>query len=250
MIVYLTRQDLAQRFSGNSLGLTWALLAPVLQLALFAVVFGLIFQARIPGLDAMGYVVYLSMGMWPWFAFSDAVARGTTAYTDQAGLLAKVAIEPWRLVAARVISAFVLHGAGFLAVMLLLWAFTPHITPHYLPATLLAWSTLAGIAFGLALLFSVVHVFFRDLQQIVQYAMTAIMFMTPILYSAQMGPEAIRELQRFNPFASIIPGIRDAVMGGDLQHAIPISGLIFAAILLPLAGWTYARFRRHLVDFL
>lgn len=250
MIAYLARQDLAQRFSGNSLGLSWALLAPVLQLALFAVVFGLIFQARIPGLDAAGYVAYMSLGMWPWLAFSDAVARGSTACTDHAGLLAKVAIAPWQLVAARVLTAFILQGAGFVVVLILLWVFTPHVVPLYLPLTLLAWATLAAIAFGAAICLSIIHVFFRDLQQIVQYALTAIMFLTPILYSAEMGPPSIRELQRFNPFADVVAGIRDPLMTGELGHVFPLAGLVFAGVILLLAGWMYRRFRRHIVDFL
>ncbi len=250
MIAYLARQDLAQRFSGNSLGLSWALLAPVLQLALFAFVFGMIFQARIPGLDAAGYVAYLSLGMWPWLAFSDAVARGSTALTDNSGLLAKVAIEPWQLVAARVLTAFMLQGAGFVVVLILLWAFTPHVEPIYLPLTLLAWVILAAIAFGAAICLSIVHVFFRDLQQIVQYGLTAIMFLTPILYSAEMGPPAIRELQRFNPFADLVAGIRDPLMSADLSHILPLTGLAFAIATLLLAGGMYRRFRRHIVDFL
>ncbi len=250
MIAYLARQDLAQRFSGNTLGLAWALLAPVLQLAVFSFVFVVIFQARIPGLDSMGYVVYLSMGMWPWFAFSDAVARGASAYTDQAGLLAKVAIPPWQLVAARVITGFGLHGAGFLLILLLLWLLTPNLSPQYLPLTLLAWLSLAGVAFGLAIVLSIFHVFFRDLQQIVQYALTAVMFMTPILYSAQMGPETLRNAQQFNPFADAIAGIRDPLMSGDLSHALPLTALVAALLLLLLAALLYRRFRPHLVDFL
>jgi len=250
MIVYLARQDLAQRFTGNTLGLAWALVAPVLQLALFAAVFVLIFKARVPGLDSMGYVVYLSMGMWPWFAFSDAVGRGALACTDQAGLLTKVAIAPWKLVAARVLTAFGLHGAGFLLVLLLLWLSTPHLLPHYLPLTLLAWTGLAALAFGAAIVLSILNVFFRDLQQILQYALTALMFLTPILYSAEMGPAGLREAQRYNPFADLIGGIRGPLMSGDLSHALPWVGLLAAAVMLLLAAWVYRRFRPHLVDFL
>lgn len=250
MIVYLARQDFAQRFSGNTLGLAWALLAPVLQLALFALIFVFIFQARVPGLDRAGYVVYLSLGMWPWFAFSDAVVRGTTTFSDQAGLLAKVAIEPWHLVAARVISGFVLHGAGFLLVLLLLWLMTSHASPIWLPSTLLAWAVLALIAFASAIALSVLNVFFRDLQQMVQYAVTALMFLTPILYSAQAGPAAMIAWQRWNPFAGVVAGIRDPLMNGSLDNVLPLNGLLLGAALLLLARWLYRRLRPHLVDFL
>jgi len=250
VIRYLIAQDFAQRFSGNILGLAWALVAPVLQLALFAFVFVLIFKARVPGLDGLGYVVYLSMGMWPWFAFSDAVARGTTAITDQASLLAKVAIAPWQLIAARVAGGFILHGIGFIAVLLLLWIGSPHLQPAYLPLTLLAWAALAALALALAMIFAIIHVFVRDLQQIVVYGLTAAMFLTPILYAADLGPPELQALQRFNPFADAIFGIRNPLMSGDLGHALPITTLACAGMGLLVATWLYRRFRPHLLDFL
>ncbi len=250
MIFYLFKQDLAQRFTGNTLGLAWAILVPVLQLALFAFVFALIFKARIPGLDGIGYVAYLSMGMWPWFAFSDAVVRGANAYTEQASLLSKVAIAPWQLVAARVLSGFALHGAGFIAVLLLLWIFTPYLLPLYLPLTLLAWLALGLIALGMAISLSVLNIFFRDLQQIVQYGLTAAMFMTPILYSVDVGPPVMQQMQRFNPFADAVFGIRDPLMSGDLSHALPVTALAFAVVMLLVAAWLYRRFRHHMLDFL
>ncbi|MFA5683147.1 MAG: ABC transporter permease [Lysobacteraceae bacterium] len=248
MIAYLVRQDLAQRFAGNTLGLAWAVLAPLLQLAVFATVFQLIFKARVPGLDGAGYVVYLSLGMWPWFALSDAIGRGATTYTDQAALLSKVAIAPWKLVAARVITAFLLHGLGFLVVTILLWLFTPHVTPAWLPLTLPAWIALAGIAFAGAMWVAVLNVFFRDVQQIAQYLLTAFMFMTPILYAASTGPEALARAQQWNPFASAIGGIRDPLMGQGWQS--PWLAWLFAVLALAVALWSYRRFRSSLVDFL
>jgi ABC-type polysaccharide/polyol phosphate export permease len=56
------RQDLRQRFSGNVLGIAWAGLSPLLQLALFALVFVHIFKARVPGLTGSGYVAFLALG--------------------------------------------------------------------------------------------------------------------------------------------------------------------------------------------
>lgn len=250
MIDYLVRQDLSQRFTGNTLGMVWVGLGPLLQLALFAFVFGLIFQARVPELGPMGYVSYLALGMWPWFAFSDAVGRGSTSYTEQAGLLEKVAIEPWLLVIARVIAAFLLHGAGFLLVLLLLSAITSFISFWLLPVTLLAWLALLVLAAGMAVVLSVFNVFFRDMQQIVQYALTAAMFLTPILYSSTTGPGTLRSLQEWNPFASMIFGIRDPLVYGDLSHVIPWTGLAAGLICGLLAWWCYRRFRPHLVDFL
>ena len=47
--------------------------------ALMLLVFGHIFKARVPGLEGGGYIAFLALGMWPWFAFSEAVTRAASA---------------------------------------------------------------------------------------------------------------------------------------------------------------------------
>src|SRR5690606_25453159 len=80
------RLDLAARFQGNVAGAAWTVLAPLLQLAVFFLVFVHIFGQRVPGLSGTGVVAFLALGFWPWFAFSEAIARATTALPDHAGL--------------------------------------------------------------------------------------------------------------------------------------------------------------------
>lgn len=250
MLLYFARQDLTQRFSGNALGVVWAVIAPLLQLALFAFVFVYIFKARIPGLDGLGYVTFLSLGMWPWFAFAESVARGTTALTDQTGLLQKVAVAPWILVGARVLTAFGLHAFGFLLIVLLMSFVPGGPTPLYLPATLLAWAGLLVLASAFALLLAIGNVFVRDLQQIVAFALPALMFLSPILYATSMVPPAMSWWLTVNPIAGYVAAVRGPLLQQDLTPALPFGALLISAAVLGLAVVLYRRFRAYLVDFL
>jgi lipopolysaccharide transport system permease protein len=82
-----TRQDLSTRFQGNVGGLAWAFAAPVLQLGIFYFVFTQIFKARVPGLEGVGYLAFLALGFWPWFAFSEAVGGGTPTSPEKGGMV-------------------------------------------------------------------------------------------------------------------------------------------------------------------
>ena len=75
LATHFIRRELKERYRGSFTGFGWALLQPLLQLAIYAFVFVQIFKARVPGAGAPGYVPFLVVAMWPWIAFSEAIFR-------------------------------------------------------------------------------------------------------------------------------------------------------------------------------
>lgn len=250
MLWYFARQDLAQRFTGNALGFAWALLVPLAQLALFALVFVHIFKSRLPGEVGYSYVAFLCLGMWPWFAFAEAVGRGSSTFTEHANLLSKVAVAPWVLVAARVANAFVLHGIGFLLIAVILKLTDQPLSLQWLPIGLPSWVGLLACAYACALLLALANVFVRDLQQIVQYVLSAAMFLSPILYSRAMAPDEFARWMEFNPLTGYIEGIRTPLLESSAATSFPLLSIGISLLLLALAGFVYRRVRPHLVEFL
>lgn len=246
---FFVGQDLAQRFKGNTLGVLWAALLPLLQFALFALLFVAIFRARVPGLDEQGYLAFLSLGMWPWFAFAEATTRSIGALSESAGLLRKVAVEPWLLVAARVVSAFVLQGAGLVLVIVALTLLGVDLHWGRLPIVVLAWLALLPLAFAIGLLLGLLQVFVRDLQQVAPYLINALMFLSPILYAASMLPAWAQDWMHWNPVALSVSGVRDSLMFGSAPvMAWPALVSVLASLLL--AAWVYRRLRPQVIDFL
>ena len=250
MLVYFARQDLVQRFTGNALGFGWALLGPLAQLALFGLVFVHIFKSRLPGDVDYSYVAFLSLGMWPWFAFSEAVSRGTSALTEHAGLLSKVAIAPWLLVAARVANAFLLHGLAFLLIAVVLRLSGEPIALSWFWAGLPSWLGLIAFAYACALGLAVINVFARDLQQIVQYVLSASLFLSPILYSREMAPADFARWMELNPLTGYVEAIRTPLLSAAPGVQVPLTSLVISLVLLALAAFAYRRVRPHLVEFL
>jgi ABC-type polysaccharide/polyol phosphate export permease len=245
----LIRQDLNQRFAGNAVGVAWALILPLLQLALFGLLFVQIFKARAPGFEGVGYLAFLALGMWPWFAFSEAVARGAGALVDNAGLLAKVAISHWQLIAARVVVAFVLHGLGLVLVLVVLALVGAPLQWWRLPVALAAWVLLLPLALATACVFAQLQAFVRDLVQILPYLLSTVMFASPILYHGSLMPEWLRAAQRFNPIGTAIASVRDPLLTGVWPEDLWLTaGLI--AVIVGVSVWVYRRLRPYVEDFL
>lgn len=243
------RQDLRTRFAGNLLGLAWAVLAPLLTLAVFNLVFVHILRARVPGLEGGTYLVFLALGFWPWFAFSEALARATTALTEQAALAEKIALPRSVGVLAAVLTPFGIHGFGFGLVLLVLAVAGPALDWSALPFALLMWLPLLAMAWGLGLLLASLQVFVRDLAQTVSLLVTLWFFLTPILYAPELVSPRLAAWLAWNPMSGVIDAQRALLPG---LSPLPGAGwgTLVGLILLPTLGLlVYRRLRRHLEEF-
>lgn len=245
----LIRQDLRQRFSGNLLGIAWALLAPLLQLAVFNLVFVHILKARVPGLEGTAYLVFLALGFWPWFAFSEALTRGCTAITEHAALADKVALPRSLPVLSAVATAFLLHAAGYVLVLLALAGFGVPLDWWRLPLAILHWLPLLALAVGVALALAAVQVFIRDLAQSIGLLVTLWFFLTPIIYAPETVPARFAEWLVLNPVTGVVDAQRALLPG---LSGLPNSGLvtwIAAPLMLALGYGVFRRLRPHLEEF-
>jgi hypothetical protein len=118
LLARLIARDIRSRFIGSASGWIWLILTPLLLLAVYGFVFGVIFRARVPdGLD-IPFVAWLAVALWPWLAFSEGALRGSRSILEHSALISKVAIRRELLVISSVTSAFLLHLAGYLVVLL------------------------------------------------------------------------------------------------------------------------------------
>lgn len=244
------RQDLEQRFRGNVLGVAWALLAPVAQLATFWFVFVHIFKARVPGLEGVGYISWLALGMWPWFAVSEALMRASTTFVDQASLISKVAVPRHVLVMARVVGAFALHAAGFAVVLVLLAAGGVALQWQYVPAAFALWPLLMLFSFGLGLGLSVWQVFFRDMATALPMVMTLWFFLTPIFYAREMLPDAAKPFAALNPLTGFVQATRHLLLDGQLDVRSIGFATLAALVVAGLGIAMFSRLKTRFEDFL
>ena len=243
-------EDLRARFQGNLAGAAWTVIAPLLQLAVFFLVFVHIFGQRVPGLTGTGVVAFLALGFWPWFAFSEAVARATTVLPDHAALIAKVALPRLSLVLARVLAPFVLHGIGFVVIVALMPLFGVGLDWSGLLPALLLWLPLLALALGFGLLAATVQVFVRDTGQVIGHLLQLLFFLTPILYARDLVPPWLQPALDANPLTGIVSGMRSALLGGEWPlAALGIS--LGGAVLVLLAGaWLFRRCDPLFEDYL
>ena len=244
-------RDLRNRFAGSFTGGLWALIAPLIQLAVYSVVFVYILPARIPGADAPGYVPFLFAALWPWNALAESLVRSTTIVQENAALIGKVALPREVLVLASASSSFIVNFAGFVAIVAVL-AFAGHdVHLAGLVPALALYLTLFAFALGLSLAFSAIQVFVRDLAQALGQILTILMFCAPIFYDRSLVPERYQRWLDLNPFTFYADAFRVALLHHGATSTIRIAlSFATAAIVLLIGHRIFKRLDPHFEDFL
>ena len=131
LIWRLSRNDFKKRYAGSYLGTIWAMVPPIVTVAMYWVVFDRIFGSG-PQVTYTGgevpYVLFLTAGLVPWFFFSDAVMGGMTSLMEYNYLVKKVVFKVSILPIIKVTAAMFVH-IGFSVVLVLIAAFYDGIYP-------------------------------------------------------------------------------------------------------------------------
>ena len=89
----LTQRSVSSEFKGTALGRLWSFINPLATVAVFALIFGVVFrgsveQGRHSGIDS--FALWIGIGVLCWSFLSGAVMAGMNALVANAGLLTKV----------------------------------------------------------------------------------------------------------------------------------------------------------------
>ena len=247
----LVLRQIRQDYLENLTGFAWLVLQPLMLLSVYSFVFTQIFKARVIDSGDVGFVPYLAVAFWPWTAFSESILKASNAISSNSALVSKVAFANELLPLATVTATFLMHGIGFIAVLLVLQLLGTTLHWLLLPYVIFLLFLLWLFACAIALFTSSLQVFVRDVAQILPPVMTFWFFTTPILYSLAMLPATLGSVMALNPMTWFVVQLRDSLLFGAPEWNM---GLVIALVLVPaLFALSLAWFRKfsgHFEDFL
>lgn len=244
MIASLVKRDLRGRYKGSILGFFWTFLNPLLQLVVYTFVFSVVMRAGIED-----YYLFLFVALVPWVFFSSSVDGGAGCVRNQANLVNKIYFPREVLPISHVLSQLVNMLLSFIVVILVLIISGKGINIKVwwsLPIVIIQETLLA---FGFALLFSAVTVFFRDLQYFLSIIMMAWQFLSPVMYSVDMVPDKLKPIFNLNPMSPVISAYRSIFYyqtSPDLKDFL--SGSIMGILIL-IFGWiVFGKLKRRFAE--
>lgn len=225
----LVRQQLILRYRRTALGYFWTLLNPLLMMGVSSVVFANLFH-----MDLKTYAVYLFAGTIPWNCFSSIIAQSGSSFVQNEGLIKKIYLPKAIFPLSTSLGLLIDNALSFVALSILMFAigakFSAALT--FLP---IAYALLFLFSFGLALIASVMVVFFRDLQHVIVVFMQAWFYITPVMYKSDMLIGKAKWLITLNPVVPFITMFRDPICNGVFPTAsVVLQGGLLAAMSMCL----------------
>jgi lipopolysaccharide transport system permease protein len=245
LLTQLVKRDVLLRYRGAYFGLLWVFFSPLIMLAIYAVVFGYVFQARWPNqYQEIPFALLLFAGLIPFNLFAEAVNRAPMAVRSQPNYVKKIIFPVELLPMVPLGAASVQAIVSFLILMLALgWIDSLNTSLILYPVILLPVLLLAlGVSWFLASW----GVFIKDVAQVVPVLVQMLFFLSPVLYSSSMVPELLSPVFVINPLTPVIEASRALIVGHAVDWRAWMCSLGFG---IGVAWVGYIQFRHQCDEF-
>lgn len=249
LLYSLARRDVETRYRGTALGFSWAVLQPLMMLAVYALVFGGIFKSRWTGGGGIqDFVQMLYCGLIVHGLFSDTLSRSPSAVLSNPGYVKKV-VFPLELLPMCHLASAVFNAVVSLVLVSLLVLVQHHALPGtawLVPVVLVPFLLLTA---GLAWLLAAIGVFFRDVGQVINILMSILLFLSPVFYPASAASPVVRQLIYLNPLTYPMEALRAVLVIGeqpDWRHWLAYTAVCCVTFLAGL--WFFQRTRPVFAD--
>ena len=209
----LVRRNVEVRYKGTMIGLVWMIVTPLVMLAVYTFVFGMVFKVRWSGFgdSKAAFALIMFCGMTVFNIFAESINGSVGIVTGNPNYVKKV-VFPLELLPVSSVFSACFFGLIWIGILLLGTVLCLHkfcFTTVCLP---MIFIPLVIFSCGIAWFVASLGVFFRDLAHIVGIVLQVLYFMTPIFYSMEMVPESIRPILLLNPMTSLVQFTRQALM--------------------------------------
>lgn len=232
----LVGREIVGRYKGSVLGVVWSFLTPLLMVLVFTFVFGEIFQARwagSPNSGGMDFASALFTGLLAYQFLSECLSRAPSLIVANANYVKKV-VFPLEILPVVSVIAAVFHLLVAYAILIgLILASNWTLGPSALLAPVVLMPYIA-LTLGLTWAISALGVYLRDIGQLIQPALTALLFLSPVFYPLSSVPAALQPVYLANPVTYVSETLRGVLLHQTLPD--PLSWLVFTSLSL-LVAW-------------
>ena len=259
----LTQRSVSSEFKGTALGRLWSFINPLATIAIFALIFGVVFRGGVePGRNSgiNSFALWIGIGVLSWTFFSSGIMASMNALVDNAGLLTKVYFPRQVLIYSAVLSLAVDFAFELLVLVIIAMILGGPGVLAMIPALLVVTVLVGMFAVGLGLMLSIATVYFRDLGHLWQIFNQIWMYASGVVFSLTMvdkvqndlfdkgwqingGPIPLTTILRLNPAETFLEAFRSCLFEFALP-SLPVSlaCLLWSSVTLGL-GLVF--FRRH-----
>ena len=242
----LAKTDFRKRYNDSFLGLLWALINPLAQLAIYFYIFTVVFHSR-----TENFILFLFVGIVFWQWFVETTKRGITLIPQKRYLLENVQINRLDIYYAGLLSTFMGFLFNFCVYFLCSLFFDVHISGYivFLPILIL---NMAVLILAVQIILSIIHVFIRDIEHVWALATLVLFWLSGILF--EVKPDSTWKtalLAYLTPILGILNNVRAVlIFGEDFNWRLFIYDWGYSMVLLLIAWRLISRYFSRAMEIL
>ena len=229
LLMELVTRDIKTKYRRSILGVLWTLLNPLLMMLVLSVVFSHIFKFQVEN-----YPLYILSGQVVFNFFSESTSSAMSSIINNAPLIKKVYIPKYLFTLSRVASSVVNVMASFCALIVVM-VFSG-IELNF--TVLLPMGILIIFSTGIGLLLATVAVKFRDIIHLYGVLITALTYLTPVIYPISILPAKIRFFVELNPLTGILNMFRNLMF----YNTLPTVGQLLTSVTIAIGTFLLGLF--------
>ena len=235
LLAILAWRDVSVRYKQSVVGIGWALLQPVMTMAIFTIIFGKF--AKLPS-DGIPYPIFTYCALLPWNYFARCLGDSSDSLVGSSHLVTKVYFPRLVLPFSRVFAGLVDFSVSLVVLigMMLWYGISPTVGMLFLPVFLLI-AMVAALGAGLWL--TALNVKYRDVKFVVPFLLQFLMYASPVAYSTSIVPERWQGIYSLNPMVGVIEGFRWALLGKPIVNPTMMFFPILIIFVIFIGGLYY-----------
>jgi len=248
LLYFLTWRDVKVRYKQTALGAAWAILQPLMTMAVSTIFFG-----HLAGLanktGGAPYPIYVFIGLLPWTFFANSITNSGNSLVGNANLITKVYFPRLILPMATVGAALVDLGLSFSVLLCMMIFYRTSVSLQLLLVPVLLLGTVLA-ATGVGMVLSALTVTYRDFRYVVPFMVQIWFFATPVIYPLTIIPPQWRWALSLNPMAGIIDGLRSAFLSRPIEWLPVMLSLAVSTGLFFFGAVYFRRAERRFADII
>ena len=228
------KKEMRGKYKKSFFGILWSFLNPLLQLAVYAIIFPYILKVQ-----QDNYLIFLCVALIPWTFFVTTITQASSTIIVNGNIVKKVyfprEILPISVVTSGTYNFLISTLIILVFIMFSGIGFTLNIL-FYPLILMIQYLLLLGLSFIL----SAVTVFFRDIEHFIGIFLMALFYATPIVYNKTAideMPKLFSMILNINPMTQIINGYRDIFYYQVLPDFKSLGILFLVTIIICVIGY-------------
>ncbi len=228
----LVTRDIKTKYRRSILGVLWTLLNPLLMMLVLSVVFSHIFKFQVEN-----YPLYILSGQVVFNFFSESTSSAMSSIIQNAPLIKKVYIPKYLFTLSRVASSIVNVMASFCALIVVM-IFSDVELNFTVLLLIVPMAILIVLSTGVGLLLATIAVKFRDIIHLYGVLITALTYLTPVIYPISILSPKIRFFVELNPLTGILNMFRNLM----LYNTLPTLGQLLISSVIAVGTFLFGLF--------